>query len=223
MGICILYRGLASYVGRELIVDNSILKSTKPLEGLKIGVVLTGSFCNLHMAFVSIKEFVEAGASVQAILSYNVDCLDTKFHKAEDVKTTLRELTGKSIIREITTAEPVGPTNMFDVVIVMPATGNTIAKLAAAITDTPALMAIKSQLRNKKPVVIATSTNDGLGNNAKNIGYLMAMENVFFVPFAQDAPNSKEMSVVYRPEYVIATIINALDKHQIQPVLLGSK
>ena len=192
------------------------------LKGLKIGIVLTGSFCNLHLAFQLIEELVDKGASVQAIISYNVDRLNTKFFKAQEVKDILHKLTSKNIIKEIPEAEPIGPQNMFDILLVIPATGNTMAKLANAITDTPALMAIKSQLRNKKPVVIGASTNDGLGNNARNIGYLMNMENVYFVPFAQDAPTSKEMSVVYKPDMVIATIEAALEKRQVQPVLIGS-
>ena len=193
------------------------------LKGLKIGIALTGSFCNLHIAFRIIEELVAQGAMVQSIISYNVDRLDTKFFKAEKIKEILHELTGKNIIKEITEAEPVGPQNMFDILLVIPTTGNTLAKLANAITDTPVLMAIKSQLRNKKPVVIGVSTNDGLGNNARNLGYLMNMENVFFVPFAQDAPTAKEMSVVFKEQLVVSTIKAALQKHQVQPILIGSE
>ncbi|MCL1934911.1 MAG: dipicolinate synthase subunit B [Defluviitaleaceae bacterium] len=192
------------------------------MKGIKIGVALTGSFCNLHMAFKLIENLVKVGVEVTPIISYNVDKLNTRFFKATEVKKILKELTGKEPIKEITEAEPVGPKDMFDVLVVAPATGNTIAKLANAITDTPVLMAIKSQLRNKKPVVIGISTNDGLGNNARNLGYLMNMENVFFVPFAQDAPSAKEMSVVFIEDKVIETIEAALNKRQIQPVLIGS-
>jgi len=189
------------------------------VEGLKVGIALTGSFCNLHMAFKIIEDLVSKGADVTPIISYNVDRLDTKFYPAWQVKEILKNLTSKEIIKEITTAEPIGPTDMFDILLVAPTTGNTIAKLANAITDTPVLMAIKSQLRNKKPVVIGVSTNDGLGNNAKNIGNLMNMENVFFIPFAQDAPDKKEMSVVFLQDRVMDTIEAALKKKQIQPII----
>lgn len=189
------------------------------LDGLKVGIALTGSFCNLHMAFTVIEALTDRGASVQAILSYNVDRLDTRFHRASDVKEILKALTGKNVIKELTEAEPVGPRNMFDVLVVLPATGNTVAKLANAISDTPVLMAVKSHLRNKKPVVIALSTNDGLGNNGANIGRLMNMENVFFVPFAQDDPVHKEMSLVFKQDQVIDSLLAALDKKQLQPMV----
>jgi len=189
------------------------------LSGLKVGIALTGSFCNLHMAFSVIEELSDRGASVQAILSYNVDRMDTRFHRASDVKEILRALTGKNLIKELTEAEPVGPRDMFDVLLILPATGNTVAKLANAISDTPVLMATKSHLRNKKPVVIALSTNDGLGNNGANIGRLMNMENVFFVPFAQDDCINKEMSLVFKQDQVIDTLLAALDKKQLQPVV----
>ena len=190
------------------------------MKSVNVGVALTGSFCNLHMAFEIIKELKKLGANVTPIISYNVDRLNTKFFKAKEVKDILTELTGKEIIKEITESEPIGPTNMFDVLLVAPATGNTIAKFACAITDTPVLMAIKSQLRNKKPVVIAISTNDGLGNNAANIGKLMNMENVFFVPFAQDSPSKKEMSVVFLQHKAIDALHAALNKNQLQPMIV---
>lgn len=189
------------------------------MKGMKLGIALTGSFCNLHMAFKIIEELKKNGAEVTPIISHNVDRLDTKFFKAQEVKDILTDLTGKEIIRELTHAEPIGPTNMFDIVVLAPATGNTIAKLANAITDTPVLMAVKSQLRNKRPVVVGVSTNDGLGNNAKNIGQLMNMENVFFIPFAQDAPNKKEMSVVFLQDRAMATIEAAMNKRQLQPII----
>lgn len=189
------------------------------IEGLKIGAALTGSFCTFDKAFKIIEELVKLGAEVTPIISYVVDELDTRFYKSNDVKKKLKELTNKEIIKAITTAEPVGPKDMFDIVIIAPCTGNTIAKLANAITDTPVIMAAKSQLRNKKPIVIGVSTNDGLGNNAKNIGQLMNMENVYFIPFSQDDPRKKEMSLVFLEEKAIDTIKHALQNKQIQPVI----
>lgn len=186
---------------------------------IKIGVALTGSFCTFEQVFNVIEELVNMGAIVTPIISNAVDELDTRFYKAEDVKTRLKELTGRNIIKDIVTAEPVGPKDMFDILIIAPCTGNTIAKLSNAITDTPVVMAAKSQLRNKKPVVIAISTNDGLGNNAKNIGHLMSMENIYFVPFSQDDPIKKEMSLVFLEGEVTAAIKFALEGRQVQPVI----
>ena len=108
-----------------------------------------------------------------------------------------------------------------DIVVVMPATGNTIAKLANGIVDTPALMAVKGQLRNQRPVVIAISTNDALGINARNIGMLINTKNIFFVPFRQDSPLEKVNSLVACMEKVVDTVVLALQGKQIQPVLLG--
>ena len=190
------------------------------MKGKRVGVALTGSFCNLSMAFEVIEELLVQGADVTAILSYNVDEIDTRFFSAAAVKTRLTALTGKPIIKTIVTAEPVGPKDMFDILVVIPATGNTIAKFANAITDTPVLMAMKSHLRNKKPLVIGISTNDGLGNNGENIGRLMKMENVYLVPFGQDDAVAKEMSLVCYSDKVVATLVCALDGRQIQPVVM---
>ena len=188
---------------------------------MRIGIAITGSFCNIDMAFDAIEEFVAAGADVTSIISYNVNELDTRFHRAIDIKNKLRYLTGKNVIKTITAAEPVGPSDMFDVILVAPATGNTIAKLASSITDTPVLMAVKSHLRNKKPVVIGISTNDGLGNNGANIGKLMNMENVYFVPFSQDDPVKKEMSIVCHADRFVDSLLCAVSGRQVQPVIVG--
>ena len=189
------------------------------MKDMRIGIALTGSFCNLDMAFDTIAVLTSLGAEVTSIISYNVDDIDTRFYASDEVKRKLKELTGKPIIRTIVGAEPVGPKDMFDILLVLPATGNTIAKFTSAITDTPVLMAMKSHLRNKKPLVIGVSTNDGLGNNGENIGKLMNMENVYLVPFGQDDAVKKEMSLVCYPEDVVKTILAAMDRKQVQPVL----
>jgi len=189
------------------------------LQNKKIGIALCGSFCNLHKAFEIIKQLKLYGADVTAIISYNVARLNTRFFSAKEVLSTLETLTEKEVIQEITEAEPIGPKDMFDIVLVLPATGNTIAKLANAITDTPVLMAIKSQLRNKKPVLIGISTNDALSNNAANIGKLMNMENVFLIPFSQDDPENKQSSVIFKDEFVKTALESALEKKQLQPII----
>lgn len=104
--------------------------------------------------------------------------------------------------------------------IVAPATGNTIAKLAHGITDTPALMAIKSHLRNNNNLVIAISTNDALSGNSSNIGELQNRNNYYFVPYRQDNPITKPRSLVFDPKYIIPTLEYALDNEQIQPMIL---
>jgi len=191
------------------------------LRGVRIGAVLTGSHCTIGEVIPQLKLLKEEGADIYPIFSYTVNVVDNRFYKVEDLKKQIGEITNRKIINTIVGAEPIGPQKMLDVVVVAPATGNTIAKLANGIVDTPALMAIKAQLRNQRPVVIAVSTNDALGINAKNIGMLLNMKNIYFVPFKQDDPEKKANSMVANLGQLLDTIICALQGKQIQPVILG--
>lgn len=140
--------------------------------------------------------------------------------KLGDFIKKIEKLTGQKIIHTIQDAEPIGPKHLTDILIIAPCSGNTIAKLANSITDTPALMAAKSHLRNGKPIVIAISTNDGLGASAENIGRLLNRNNYYFVPFRQDNPITKPRSLVFDPRYIIKALEQALDNEQVQPILL---
>lgn len=191
------------------------------LRGVKIGVVLTGSHCTIAEALHQIKNLKEEGADIYPIFSYTVNEVDNRFYKVDDLKKEIKEITDRPLINSIVGAEPIGPQKLLDIVVVMPATGNTIAKLANGIVDTPALMAVKGQLRNQRPVVIAISTNDALGINARNIGMLINTKNIFFVPFRQDSPLEKVNSLVACMEKLVDTVVLALQGKQIQPVLLG--
>lgn len=191
------------------------------LRGVKIGVVLTGSHCTINDVIPEIKRLIDEGAEIMPILSYTADTTDNRFYQAEDLKKTITNLTNHKIVSTIVGAEPIGPQKLLDIVVVAPATGNTIAKLANGIADTPALMAVKAQLRNQRPVVIAVSSNDGLGVNARNIGMLLNMKNIYFVPFRQDNPTEKANSLVACMNFIADTVINALQGKQIQPLLLG--
>ncbi|MDW7675713.1 MAG: dipicolinate synthase subunit B, partial [Bacillota bacterium] len=182
--------------------------------------VLTGSHCTLSEVLVYIKDLLDEGAEVFPIISETVKNTDTRFGSAAKWYSELKNLTGKEPITSIVDAEPIGPSSMFDVVVVAPCTGNTIAKLVNGISDTTAVMAIKAHLRNLKPVVIAISTNDGLGINAKNIGLLINMKNIFLVPFGQDDYVVKANSLVADMERIKPTIFQALQGKQIQPVLI---
>ena len=191
------------------------------LYGKKIGFVLTGSFCTFKKTIPKMKELIEKeGADIIPIMSYNSYNLDTKFGKAEDFKKEIEDITGKEIIHTIQGAEPIGPKKMTDIMVVAPCSGNTIAKLALDIIDTPAVMACKSHLRNDRPLVIAPSTNNGLSGNAENIGKLLNRRNYYFVPFKQDNPITKPRSIVFDESYLIKTIKFALDGEQISPILL---
>lgn len=190
------------------------------LNGVKIGFALTGSFCTFKSVVPQIKKLVEAGAEVVPVMSFNAYNIDTRFGAAKEFVDNIEEITGHSIINTFVEAEPIGPKKLVDVMIIAPCTGNTLAKLANGIVDTPALMAAKSSLRNGNSLVIAVSTNDGLGNSAINIGKLLNMKNVYFVPFRQDNPITKPNSLVFDPEYIENTIEKAMEKEQIQPILL---
>ncbi len=192
------------------------------LKGVRIGTVLTGSHCTINEVMAEIENLKKEGAIVIPILSYSVDQTDNRFYRTADLKKRLQELTGTAIINSIVGAEPIGPQKLLDLVIVAPCTGNTMAKLANGITDTPALMAIKAHLRNQRPVVIGVSTNDGLGLNAKNLGILMATKNIYFIPFRQDNPLEKPNSIVSDMKLMVDTAIAALQGKQLQPVLLGT-
>ena len=160
------------------------------------------------------------GADVLPIMSYNGYELDTKFGEAKEIIKKVEDITGKKIIHTIQGAEPIGPKQLTDVMLIAPCSGNTIAKLANGIIDTPATMAAKSHLRNNNPVVIAISTNDGLAGSAENIGKLLNRNNYYVVPFRQDNPITKPRSLVFDSTYIIKTIEEALDRKQIQPILL---
>lgn len=186
----------------------------------KIGVIMTGSFCTFSKVIEQIKELVKRGADVLPIMSYNSYELDTKFGEAKEIIKMVENITGKKIIHTIQGAEPIGPKQLTDVMLIAPCSGNTIAKLANGIIDTPATMATKSHLRNNNPVVIAISTNDGLAGSAENIGKLLNRNNYYVVPFRQDNPITKPRSLVFDSTYIIKTIEKALDGKQIQPILL---
>lgn len=190
------------------------------LEGKNIGFCMTGSFCTFKNVIEQLSEFKKTGANIIPIMSFNSYNLDTKFGKASEFIKTVEDITGNKIINTIQDAEPIGPKQMTDIIVIIPCTGNTLAKLANGITDTPVLMATKSNLRNGNNVVIGVSTNDGLSGSAQNIGKLLNRRNFYFVPFRQDNPITKPRSLVFDPKLIIKTIELALENEQIQPILL---
>lgn len=190
------------------------------LEGKRIGFVITGSFCTFRKTINELKKIVKLGAKVVPIMSENSYSMDTKFGKAEDFIKEIEEITENKILHTIQEVEPLGPKDMLDIMVVAPATGNTMAKLANDIIDGPAVMAVKSHLRRERPVVIAVSTNNGLSGAGENIGKLLNMKYYYFVPFRQDNPITKPRSIVFDSTYLIKTIEYALDGEQIQPILL---
>lgn len=189
------------------------------LKGKKIGFAMTGSFCTFKKVIEELKLLSETGAEIFPIMSLSSSTFDTRFGTADGFMSEIRAITKKEIITTIPAAEPIGPKNYLDALIISPCTGNTLAKLACGITDTPVTMAAKATLRNKKPVVVAVSTNDGLGASAKNIGLLLNNKNIYFVPFGQDDCINKPASLVADMTKIAETVEEALLGRQLQPVL----
>lgn len=189
-------------------------------QGITVGYGLTGSHCTLPEIMPQIKRFVDVGANVVPVASHTVMTTDTRFGTSESWQQQLKQLTGNDIISTIVEAEPLGPSKRFDVFAIAPCTGNTTSKLANAQTDSPVLMAAKAQMRNGRPLVLAISTNDGLGLNAANIAKLLIAKNVYFVPFGQDNPQGKPNSLVARMDLVIEACEAALQGQQLQPMLI---
>ncbi|MBE3553679.1 MAG: dipicolinate synthase subunit B [Thermicanus sp.] len=190
------------------------------LEGKTIGFGLTGSHCTYDEVLPEMEKLVREGVRVIPVVTYTVANTDTRFGTSEDWLKKIREITGEEIITTIPEAEHFGPGKTLDLMLIAPCTGNSISKLANAMTDNAVLMAAKATMRNQRPVVVAISTNDGLGLNAANIAKLISSKLVYFVPFGQDAPTTKPQSLVAKMDLIKETCETALEGKQIQPVLI---
>ena len=193
------------------------------LKNKRIGVGMTGSICTYTKAFEQIDRLLEEGAILQTIFSDTSQHIKCRFGTGQDFLKKAYDMTGNEPMKTIEEAEIIGPTGCLDVLVLMPCTGNTMAKLANGITDTPVLMAAKAQLRNEKPVVISMASNDALGMNLKNIGNLLNHKHIYFVPFGQDDPVKKPNSMIADTRLLIPTILQALKGRQYQPVLIDHK
>lgn len=192
------------------------------LQGRRIGVAMAASHCNLDRAMVQLQVLIDQGAEVVPVVSNNVRTTETRFGTPDDWLTQIEQITGRRPLATIPEVEPFGPKIVLDALVVMPCTGNTMAKLANAINDSPVTMAAKAQMRNHRPVVLAITTNDALGMNAVNLGRLLGARNIYFVPFGQDNPAGKPTSLDADIEgYLVPTILAAMEGRQLQPLLLG--
>ena len=189
------------------------------LKGKRIGFAMTGSFCTFERIFPVAERLVSLGAQLCPILSYNAYNLDTRFFPAETVRQRLTDITGREIWHTLQEVEPIGPKKLLDLLIVAPCTGNTLGKLSAGIIDTPVTMAVKSQLRNNRPVLLAVSTNDGLGASARSLGTLMTARCFYFVPYIQDDPVGKPASLVAQMELIPEAAAAALQSRQLPPLV----
>ncbi len=189
------------------------------LKGKKIGIAFTGSFCTFNNAFNELKKLVKEKTLIYPIFSFNTQTVKSRFGEFKKYVKEVESITKNKAILSIEDSEPIGPKNFLDILVIMPCTGNTIAKLANAITDTPVLMAAKAHLRNQKPLLISISTNDALGMSMKNIGVLLNTKNIYFVPFGQDDYKNKPNSMVADVKLLIPSIEKALKLEQIQPII----
>ena len=189
------------------------------LQGKHIGVAFTGSVCTYEKVFAELEKLTAEGAFVQTIFSDAAQTLDSRFGNASDFVQKAEEITGIKPMLSIPQAEPIGPKSLLDILVLFPCTGNTIAKLANGITDTPVLMAAKAHLRNNKPLLISISTNDALGMNMKNIGLLLNSKHIYFIPFGQDNPEKKPNSMIAHTDLLIPSIEAALSGRQYQPII----
>lgn len=189
------------------------------LKGKRIGFGFTGSHCTYHLALPELIRLKELGAEIIPVVSYTMQTTNTRFGEGEEWVEKIEKAAGQQCIRSIADAEPLGPVKPLDCMVIAPLTGNSLAKLANALTDSPVLMAAKATMRNHKPVVIAISTNDGLGLNGINLMKLMGAKNIYFAPFSQDDPFNKPNSLVAHMDEIPETVIQALKGKQHQPVI----
>ena len=186
---------------------------------LKIGFAMCGSFCTHAQALDALKNLTKDFPDIIPIVSEISASTDTRFGSADHLLQEMELVTGNAVLTSISDVEPIGPHKALDALVITPATGNTIAKLAAGITDTSVTMAAKAVLRSGRPVILGISTNDGLSANAKNIGELLNRKNYYFVPFGQCDVENRPCSLVSDFEKLTETLQNALEGKQIQPIL----
>ena len=188
-------------------------------EQLTLGFAMCGSFCTFDAVLTQLEAMRAEFPKIIPIMSTISYETDTRFGTAEDFRARLERACGQPVIHTIAQAEPIGPKKLLDVLVIAPCTGNTLAKLANVIADTPVTLAAKAHLRNERPIVIAVSTNDALAGNAENIGKLLARGHYFFVPMRQDNAIKKPRSVVADFTRLPETIRAALNGRQLQPLL----
>ena len=189
-------------------------------EGRTVVFALCGSFCTFDKVLPQIGRLVDRGIRVLPLLSFNAAGMDTRFGRAADWRRRLAELTGAEPITTLQGAEPLGPQNMANAMVVAPCTGTTLAKLALGISDTPVTLGVKSMLRGGRPILLAPSTNDGLGASAAHLAALANRKHFYFVPLSQDDWRKKPASLQSDFSLLPDALECAVRGRQLQPVLL---
>ncbi len=188
------------------------------LEGKKVGFAMCGSFCTFSRCFETLEQLAGLGCELIPIMSFNAYSINTRFGDAKEHVKRLEKICGREVIHTIDGAEPIGPKKMADIMLVANCTGNTLAKLALSITDSPVTMAVKSHIRNSRPVLLNIATNDALAGSAKNIFALMNYKNYYFVPMVQDDYKAKPTSLMGDFDRIPEALEQALENKQAQPI-----
>lgn len=184
-----------------------------------IGYAMCGSFCTLKRSF-EIMGDLRSAYEVLPIMSRITYTADTRFGKADDHIRQAEQICGRSVIHTVDAAEPLGPAQPLEALVICPCTGNTLAKMARGITDTAVCMAAKAHLRSDRPLLIALASNDAMSANLGNIATLLNRKQVFFVPLKQDDPVNKPHSLVADFSLVVPALEAALEGRQLRPLFL---
>ena len=190
------------------------------LSGKTIGFALCGSFCTFSKAIDALIALKDAGADIIPIMSETAYSTDTRFGESKHFVSLIEDITGNKVLHTVYETEPIGPKKMLDALVILPCTGNTLAKLSCGVCDTPVTLAAKAHLRNDRPLVIALASNDSLSANAENFGRMLARRNVYFVPIRQDDALTKPRSMVCDFTRLKETMDKAIQGVQIQPILI---
>lgn len=189
------------------------------MQNIVLGFAMCGSFCTFEPVIRQLQQLKQEYQTIQPIMSEASFTTDSRFGAAEQFRNRIEAICGRPIWSDRKAVEPIGPKKLLDVLVVAPCTGNTIAKLACGVTDSAVTLAVKAHRRNERPVVLAISSNDALGANAKNIGELLVRKGFYFVPFRQDDPIHKPCSLVADFSKISETVTSALLGQQVQPIL----
>lgn len=185
-----------------------------------IGYAFCGSFCTLGASLSALRRLRAEGEEIQPILSDMVYGTDTRFYRAADFRTEVEAACGRPAIHTIVDAEPLGPRTPLDFLIIAPCTGNTLAKMALGITDTPVTMAAKAHLRAERPLLLAIASNDALSANLPNLTHLLMRKGVYLVPVRQDDPKKKPSSLIADFERLPDAYHAAREGKQLRPLFL---
>ncbi len=190
------------------------------VKNARIAICLTAAYHKINGVLECVTAARSLGAEITMTLSAATVELAQRYGQLDDLLGRIEALTGRPALTTIAEAERTGPGKLYDLVVVAPCTGNTLAKLANAITDGPVTMTVKAHLRNERPVLLSVSTNDALGLNARNLGTLLNTRHVYFVPFGQDNPEGKPNSLDSDLSLLLPAAQTALDGRQLQPLLV---